>query len=95
MKLVTKFFFILWMLVLIALLIYSIILIALILTAIWGAIVLVITIVCLIVTIFAYRALDRATSHEQLTGWGIAAVIFCGVIPGVLMLCMRDQDLAR
>lgn len=41
----------------------------------------------------AYRALNSAVSHSDLIGWGIAAIIFCGIIPGVLLLCIRDEDL--
>lgn len=39
------------------------------------------------------RALNRATSRSDLIGWGIVALLFCGIIPGILMLCISDEDL--
>lgn len=50
-------------------------------------------IVPLIVGILALKKLNTATKKSELTGMAIATLIFCNVIAGVIMLCMKDQDL--
>ncbi len=51
-------------------------------------------IVPLIVGIIALNKLNKATSKADLVGIGIVTLIFCNLIGGILMLCLKDEDLA-
>ena len=50
-------------------------------------------VVPLIIGILALKKLNTATKKSELTGMAIATLILCNGIAGVLMLCMKDQDL--
>lgn len=39
--------------------------------------------------------LNKATSASELKVWGILDIFFCGLIGGILVLCIRDEDLAK
>ena len=52
------------------------------------------TILPLIFGFIALKKLKNATKKDELTVTAILTLIFCSVIGGVLMLCLKDQDLA-
>lgn len=37
--------------------------------------------------------LNKATKASDLTVWGILDIFFCGLIGGILVLCLKDEDL--
>lgn len=39
--------------------------------------------------------LKNATSASDLKIWGILDIFFCGLIGGILVLCLKDEDLAH
>lgn len=39
--------------------------------------------------------LNKATSASELKVWGILDIFFCGLIGGILVLCLKDEDLAK
>lgn len=39
--------------------------------------------------------LNKATSASELTVWGVLDIFFCGIISGILVLCIKDSDLAK
>lgn len=46
--------------------------------------------------IFGYlglKKLEEAKTVKELTNTAILVLIFCSVVGGVMMLCMKDQDL--
>lgn len=51
------------------------------------------TIIPLIVGIIALKKLNKATSKSELTGIAICNLLFCNLIGGILMLCLKDEDL--
>ena len=51
-------------------------------------------IVPIIVGIFALKKLKTATKKSDLTVMAILTVIFCNVIGGILMFCIKEEDLA-
>ena len=52
------------------------------------------TILPLIFGFIALKKLKNATKKDELTVTAILTLIFCSLIGGVLMLCLKDQDLA-
>lgn len=46
----------------------------------------------LIIGIFAYDRIDRATKKSELTGWAIAVLILVSRIGGICMLLLTDND---
>ena len=52
------------------------------------------TILPLIFGFIALKKLKTATKKDELTVTAILTLIFCSPIGGVLMLCLKDQDLA-
>lgn len=52
------------------------------------------TILPLIFGIMGLKKLKTATRKEELTVTAILVLIFCNLIGGILMLCLKDQDLA-
>ena len=52
------------------------------------------TILPLIFGFIALKKLKTATKKDELTVTAILTLIFCSLIGGVLMLCLKDQDLA-
>ena len=43
----------------------------------------------------ALKKLNTATSKSELTGTAILVLLFVNMIGGILMLCLKDQDLAK
>ncbi len=39
--------------------------------------------------------MKTATKASDLTVWGILDIFFCGLIGGILVLCLKDSDLAK
>ena len=39
--------------------------------------------------------MNTATSASELKVWGILDIFFCGIIGGILVLCLKDSDLAK
>ncbi|MCM1297190.1 MAG: hypothetical protein NC311_16740 [Muribaculaceae bacterium] len=39
--------------------------------------------------------MKKATSASELTVWGVLDIFFCGLIGGILVLCLKDEDLAK
>ena len=39
--------------------------------------------------------MNKATSASELKEWGILDIFFCGIIGGILVLCLKDSDLAK
>lgn len=42
----------------------------------------------------ALSKMKKATKKEELTVWAVLVLLFCNVIGGILMLCLKDSDLA-
>ena len=42
----------------------------------------------------ALSKMKKATCKKDLTVWAILNLLFCNVIGGVLMLCLKDEDFA-
>lgn len=51
-------------------------------------------IIPLIVGAIALKKLNTATKKDELVGIGVCALLFCGLVSGILMLCIKDEDLA-
>lgn len=49
----------------------------------------------LVVGILAIKKLNTATKKEELTTMGVLALLFCNVLGGIFMLCIKDEDLAE
>lgn len=49
--------------------------------------------IVIIIAFASIRALDKARSYSDIVGWGMASFLFCGVLPGILMLCIKEEDL--
>ncbi|MDE6471515.1 MAG: hypothetical protein K2L52_00610 [Clostridia bacterium] len=39
--------------------------------------------------------MKKATTAKELMVWGILDIFFCGLIGGILVLCLKDSDLAK
>lgn len=39
--------------------------------------------------------MKKATKASELTVWGVLDIFFCGLIGGILVLCLKDEDLAQ
>ncbi len=39
--------------------------------------------------------LKTAKKADELIVWGILDIFFCGLIGGILVLCIKDEDLAK
>ncbi len=52
------------------------------------------TILPLIFGIIALKKLKTATKKEELTTSAVLTLLFCNLIGGILMLCLKDEDLA-
>ncbi len=39
--------------------------------------------------------MKTATTAKELMVWGILDIFFCGLIGGILVLCLKDSDLAK
>lgn len=50
-------------------------------------------IIPLVIGIFALKKINSAKTKDDLTGWGIATVIFCSTLGGILMLCIPENEL--
>ena len=48
----------------------------------------------LIFGFIALKKLKTATKRDELTVIAILTLLFCNVIGGILMLCLKDEDLA-
>ena len=55
--------------------------------------ILIIGVVIIVVGTISLRRLDSATSKKELVGTGVCCLIFCNIVAGILMLCIRDKDL--
>ncbi len=44
---------------------------------------------------YVMAKLKNATSASDLKIWGILDIFFCGLIGGILVLCLKDEDLAH
>jgi hypothetical protein len=51
-------------------------------------------IVPIIVGILALKKLNEASRAQELETLGILTIIFCSVLGGILMLCVKDDDLS-
>ena len=51
-------------------------------------------IVPLVVGALALSKMKKATCKKDLTVWAILNLLFCNLIGGVLMLCLKDEDFA-
>ncbi|MBE6977618.1 MAG: hypothetical protein E7438_03135 [Ruminococcaceae bacterium] len=51
------------------------------------------TILPLIFGAIALKKLKTATTKSELTATAILTLIFCNVVGGILMLCLKDEDL--
>lgn len=51
------------------------------------------TIVAPIVGYLALKKMNTATTKSELTVMAVLNLIFCNLIGGVLMLCLKDSDL--
>ena len=51
------------------------------------------TVIAIIVGLIALRRLTTAVCKEELIGVGILTLLLCSIPGGILMLCMRDEDL--
>lgn len=36
--------------------------------------------------------LSNASSRDGMVVWGVLSLIFCGIVSGILILCMKDED---
>lgn len=36
--------------------------------------------------------LSNASNRDGMVVWGVLSLIFCGIISGILILCMKDED---
>lgn len=52
-----------------------------------------IAIVPVIVGAIALKKLSNATTSSELTGIGVVTLLFCSIIGGILLLCLKDVDL--
>jgi len=50
-------------------------------------------IIPLIVGAIALKKLNTASSKNELTGIAVCTLLFCSLIAGILMLCLKDEDL--
>ena len=50
-------------------------------------------IVPIIVGIFVLKKLEEAKTKSELTTMAILNLLFCNTIAGILMLCIKDEDL--
>ncbi len=49
----------------------------------------------IIVGSIALKKLGSATSKQELTAIAIVTLILCNMVSGILMLCMKDEDLYK
>ena len=54
-----------------------------------------ITILPLIFGGITLSKMKKATTAKELMVWGILDIFFCGLIGGILVLCLKDSDLAK
>lgn len=60
-----------------------------------GGLILILYIVfSLVIALYAKTKLDEATKKDELLGIGILTLLFCNMIAGILILCLRDEDLS-
>lgn len=50
-------------------------------------------IIPIIVGLIAMRKLDKARRKSDIRGISILTLLFCNVIAGVIMLCMKEEDI--
>ncbi|MBQ8868158.1 MAG: hypothetical protein IJ027_00370 [Oscillospiraceae bacterium] len=48
----------------------------------------------LVFGIIALKKLKTATKKDELTTTAVLTLLFCSLIGGILMLCLKDEDLA-
>lgn len=39
--------------------------------------------------------LKKAQSKSELVAWGVLDIFFCSLIGGILVLCLKDEDLVQ
>jgi len=47
----------------------------------------------IVIGIFALKKINSATSRDELQTWGIITTLFCSLLGGIFMLCLKDTDL--
>lgn len=50
--------------------------------------------VAILPIIFGAIALSKMKKGQLTTGWKVVVLLFVNVIAGILLLCMKDEDLA-
>ncbi len=50
-------------------------------------------IVPIVIGIFSLKKLEEAKSKDELMVWGILNLLFCSLLGGIFMLCLKDSDL--
>ena len=50
------------------------------------------SLVCIAASAYAIASLENATSARQLLAPAIIALLFSNIVTGIVMLCMKDQD---
>lgn len=59
----------------------------------FGVALLIFNIVTLVVGFMSLSKLEDATQKSELTGTAICCLLFCNLVAGILMLCLKDEDL--
>ena len=52
-------------------------------------------IVPIVIGIFALKKLEEAKTKDELMLWGILNLLFCSLLGGIFMLCLKDSDLQK
>lgn len=60
-----------------------------------GMIVGCVAILPIIFGVLALKKLEEAKTASELTTMGVLVLLFCSLIGGILMLCIKDQDLVE
>lgn len=63
--------------------------VVIILTMIFGCI----SILPLIFGGITLSKINKAQTASELQTWGILDIFFCGIVSGILVLCIKDEDL--
>ena len=48
----------------------------------------------IVIGIFSIKKMNEARTKDELTVWAIVNLLFCSLLGGVFMLCIKDEDLA-
>ena len=47
----------------------------------------------IVIGIFALKKLNEAKTAKELQTWAIVNLLFCSLLGGIFMLCLKDEDL--